>query len=1212
MNRLKTASLAIILLFAFLVSSFSQKSVPNNKFQSYSMKDGLSQNVVRAIKQDSMGYIWIGTEDGLNKFNGYNFKIFKKEVKDSNSLADNFIYSLAAGDSGKVWVGTNSGGLALYDPSQENFKVFQHNPSDLHSISEGRIYSIHIDEEGNVWAGTFGGGLNLYQEKKNQFKRYLHEPNDPNSITSNRIFDITDDGNGNLWIRTEKDLNKFNKSAEHFTSYDVPGDRLVFEQTNSMFMDRENILWIAYPGGIMKFDTKTQQSELIELKAFKNNTITSICRHNTNHLWVGTYNGLFLLDKTNQSIIASYKFSPTNPKSINDDMIVTLFKDRTGSLWIAHGNTGITKLNTQQKNFTHYKHQPGEPHSIPGNIIRALKVDSKNNIWVGTRNNGTCVINRETDRVRTFEPDPSNPSGMYSNRTTCFFEDNDGDIYMGSWGAGIRVLDGATGSTFRKFPPATIEDNKGLRDSIVQAIHKDDDGVFWIGLEAGLDIYNPQTRETRHIKHDPNDPNSIAPLGVQSNCIKEDANGNYWIGTWGGLTMMRPKNTDVNSFEAEYNYFRLIEKLSDKRVISMHYSKERPGVIFVGTYGGGLNKIAINYEKPNASEITSYTTADGLCNNVIYGILSDNLGNLWLSTNDGLSRFNIEEETFTNFDANDGLQSSQFRWGAYAKGKENELLFGGHNGFNVFKADQVKQDSTLPQIVFTDFKVLNQSIVAGDKINNRQILNRNINQTQKIELSYKEDVFSFEFAALHYAFPEDNQYKYKLEGFDKEWIKVSSEKRFATYTNLDPDTYTFKVMASNYDGIWKKQPKKLKIEITPPFWQTTWFYIVVSVIGISLVVIIIKLRERANRKEKEHLQAKVNEAVSEVEKQKKAMEEKNQELMEKQEEIKRNNWIANGRAKFGDILRTEKGNMADYCYNIISNLVKYVGANVGAFYTINDEDENNPYIEMMGCYAYEDRKNINKEIYIGEGLVGRSVRDHETLYLDKLPENYITIRSGLGQSNPDALIIVPLVTGDEVYGAIEIASLGDFQKIEREFLENLSEDIAVTLKTTKVNMKTNQLLQQSNEQYEELSSQKEEMQQNMEELKATQEESDRRKAEMENLINSLKRSHFFMQYDTDGNIQDINDKYLKLLGKKSDDVVGAHHSELKINTQKKGKKSKTFWKNLLDGKTQKDTLEIQKNNKTHTLSCVYTPIIDQKGNTEKVLQIAVDITEHLS
>jgi methyl-accepting chemotaxis protein len=267
---------------------------------------------------------------------------------------------------------------------------------------------------------------------------------------------------------------------------------------------------------------------------------------------------------------------------------------------------------------------------------------------------------------------------------------------------------------------------------------------------------------------------------------------------------------------------------------------------------------------------------------------------------------------------------------------------------------------------------------------------------------------------------------------------------------------------------------------------------------------------------------------------------------------------------------------------------------------------------MMACYAYEDRKNIDKEIYIGEGLVGRSIRDHETLYLDKLPENYITIRSGLGQSNPDTLIIVPLVTGDEVYGAIEIASLGDFQKIEREFLENLSEDIAVTLKTTKVNMRTNQLLQQSNEQYEELSSQKEEMQQNMEELKATQEESDRRKAEMENLINSLKRSHFFIQYDTDGNIQDINDKYLKLLGKKSDDVVGMHHSELKINTQKKGKKSKTFWKELLNGKTQKDTLEIQKNNKTHTLSCVYTPIIDQKGNTEKVLQIAVDITEHFS
>ncbi len=1212
MNKFKTASLAMLFLLACSFNSLSQPSIPNNKFQSYSMKDGLSQNVVRAVKQDSMGYIWIGTEDGLNKFNGYNFKIYKQEVKDPNSLADNFIYSLAAGDSGKIWVGTNSGGLALYEPSKENFKVFQHDPSDVHSISEGRIYSIHIDEEGNVWAGTFGGGINLYQEQKNRFKRFVNKPGNPNSLTSNKIFDITDDGNGNLWIRTEKDLNKFNKSTEQFDSYEVPGERLAFEQTNSMFMDENNILWIPYAGGLMKFNTKTQQSELLELPEFEDNTITSICRHNKNQLWIGTYNGLFLLDKTNQSIIASYKYSPTNHKSINDDMIVTLFKDRTGSLWIAHGNTGLTKLNTRQKNFTHYKHQPSEPHSIPGNIIRALMVDSKNNLWVGTRNNGTCVINRNTGAVSTFEPEPNEPSGMYSNRTTCFFEEEDGNIYLGSWGAGIRMIENAPAGTLRKFPPATIEENKGLRDSIVQAIHKDEDGIFWIGLEAGLDLYNPKTRETRHIKHDPNDPNSIAPLGVQSNCIKEDAKGNHWIGTWGGLTIMKPKDKNVNSFEAEYQYFRFIDKLSDERVISMHYSEERPGVIFAGTYGGGLNKITINYEKPNASKITSYTTSDGLCNNVIYGILSDNLGNLWLSTNDGLSRFNIKKETFTNFDANDGLQSSQFRWGAYAKGRENELLFGGHNGFNVFQANQIKQDSTLPQIVFTDFKVLNQSVVAGDTINNRQILTRNINHTEKIELSYKEDVFSFEFAALHYAFPEDNQYKYKLEGFDKEWIEVSSEKRFATYTNLDPDTYTLKVKASNYDGIWKKQPKTLKIEIRPPFWQTTWFYIIISVIGVSLVLTIIKLRERANRREKEHLQEKVNEAVSEVEKQKEAMEEKNQELMEKQEEIKRNNWIANGRAKFGEILRTEKENMADYCYTILSNLVKYLNANVGAFYTINDEDENNPYIEMMACYAYQDRKDIKKEIYIGEGLVGRSVRDHETIYLNKLPENYITIRSGLGQSNPDALIIVPLVTGDEVYGAVEIATLKDFQKIERDFLENLAEDIAVTLKTTKVNMRTNQLLQQSNEQYEELSSQKEEMQQNMEELKATQEESDRRKAEMENLINSLKRSHFFIQYDTDGNIQDINDKYLKLLGKKSDDVVGIHHSELKINSQKKGKKSKTFWKELLNGKTQQDKLEIQKNNKTQTLSCVFTPIIDKNGDPEKILQIAVDITEHLN
>ena len=1195
----------------------AQDSFPPDHFKSYDQKAGLSQNVVRAIEQDSLGYLWIGTEDGLNQFNGYDFKIFKKSFRRNHSLSDNFIYALAADTNGVVWVGTNSGGLARYNPATEDFKVYKHHPEEPSSINKGRIYCLHIDGKGNLWAGTLGGGLNKFLSDKKGFTSYTHDPTRDNSLTSDNIYAIAHDKRGNIWIRTEKDLNKFHPESKTFESFEVPGEKLVFEQTNSMFRDDQGYLWIPYPGGIMKFNTRNETSSRIELPEFKNNTITSICRHQKDQLWIGSYDGLYLFDKKNHRIITSYKPDASDPNSIHEDMIVSLYKDHTGSLWIAHGNTGMTKLNTRERNFKHYKHREDEPNSIPGNIIRALMVDSQNRIWIGTRNSGTCVLDRSRGKVRHFEPKPNDPSGMYSKRTTCFFEDKSGDIYMGSWGAGIRVVENDTGKPAESGPTYKGEDNKTLRDSIIQAIYKDQHGIVWVGQEAGLDLYDPQKDQYRHIKHDPNNSNSIAPLGVQSNCILQDHKGNFWIGTWGGLTMMRPKNPSISTFETDYRYYRFTSSredtntLSDSRVISMHYNAERPGILFIGTYGGGLNKIKINYENPEDSKITSYSTSDGLCNNVIYGILGDQQGNLWLSTNDGLSRFNLSEESFTTFDAHDGLQSSQFRWGAYAKGPGNELLFGGPNGFNVFEADKIQRDSTLPKVVITDFKVSNRSIVAGKKIHGRTILDRNINHTQQITLSHRENIFSFEFAGLHYAYPQDNQYQYKLEGFNDQWIKAGSEKRFATYTNLDPGSYTFKVKASNYDGVWNDQTARVNIRITPPFWQTTWFYILVALTTGGLITLIIRQRLNSARKEKEHLQQRVDEAVAEVEKQKDAAEQSNRELIEKQKEIQLNNWHANSLAKFGDILRADKENPDDFFYSIIKNLVKYSGAIAGALYLINDEEENDPFIEMKACYAYDMRKRIHKKILPGEGMIGRSIQGHEKIYLNRLPENYLNIHSGLGQTQPDVLAVIPLITGDEVYGAFELAAFGRFEDYVKNFLEDVSENIAITVKTTNINIRTNKLLEQSRAQYEELSSQKEELQQNVEELKATREEAERIKREMEGLVDALKKSTYFVQYDKEGRITDINDRYLQLLRTSYQEISGKYFSEFPGGTEQDQNEQDTLWSSVINGIAQKKILTITNKRTTHTLVGSFIPILNRERETEKVVQIATDISDYI-
>ena len=1221
-NSLKMNTITRILFVSFLAAGFSssifaQKSTPPDHFISYGQKDGLSQNVVRSIAQGSLGYLWIGTEDGLNKFNGYDFTVFKKSVREKNSLADNFIYSLAPGKDGVMWVGTNSGGLARYNPDTENFKVFQHDPDDPTSINQGRIYSLHIGGDGNLWAGTLGGGLNRYLPEKEGFISYTRDTSRENTLTSNNIYAIAHDSRDNLWIRTEKDLNLYRPESQTFQSFQVPGEKLVFEQTNSMFMDDQDMLWLAYPGGIMKFNTRSRESTLIEEPEFKNNTITSICRHKKGQLWIGSYNGLYLFDKQDQRVVASYTPDASDPNSINDDMVVALFKDRTGSLWIAHGNTGMTKLNTRQKNFKHYKHREGENNSIPGNIIRALMVDRQNRIWVGTRNSGTFVLNRDQGNVRLFKPRPDDPKGMYNERTTCFFEDQNGDVYMGSWGAGIRVVSNGSSIPSESGPTYKGSGDNALRDSIIQAIYRDDDGTFWVGMEAGLDLYNPETEQYRHIRHDPDNANSIAPLGVQSNCIVQDDKGNFWIGTWGGLTMMRPKDPGKSTFQTDYQYQRFMSSrddtnsLSDSRVISMHYNPENPGTLFVGTYGGGLNKIDINHENPAASQITTYTKSDGLSNNVIYGILEDEQGNLWMSTNKGLSRFNPTKETFTTFDANDGLQSSQFRWGAYARGSGNELLFGGPNGFNVFKADRIKRDSTLPRVVITDFKISNQNIVAGKKIDGKTVLDSNINRTRKITLDHTQNILSFEFAGLHYAYPDDNQYQYKLEGFNDKWITTDSDKRFATYTNLDPGTYTFRVKASNYDGVWNEQPASVSIRITPPFWQTTWFYVLAVLVVGSLITLLIRQRMISARKEKERLQHKVDEAVAEVKKQKDATEASNQELMQKQKEIQINNWLANSRAEFGDILRSDKADLHEFSYHIIKNLVKYSGAIAGALYLVNEEDEQEPFIEMKACYAYESRKQIEKKIMMGEGLVGRSIEGHEKIHQTQLPANYLNISSGLGQTQPDVLFIMPLVTGDEVYGAFELAALGRFEEHVKKFLEKVAEDIAITMKTTLINLRTNKLLEQSRTQYEELSSQKEELQQNIEELKATREEADRIKGEMERLVEALKKSSYFVQFDKDGRITDINEAWLQLVNQNQQDVKGRAFTDFYHSLGDGNDGYSEIWQAVIEGNAQKKLIKIENNQANHTLAGSFIPIPNSQGDTEKVVQIATDITPYI-
>ncbi|HBH48160.1 MAG TPA: hypothetical protein DDX98_05945, partial [Bacteroidales bacterium] len=872
---------------AIAMLSFGQVISSDAPFVHYTSSDGLSQQVVRSIVQDQEGFIWIGTEDGLNKFDGYDFKQFRSIRNDNTSLPDNFIYALYPSSDGGIWIGTNSAGLAKYDPVSAEFMRYSTDPNNPSALKGERIYTLYEDADGIVWIGTYNGGMARFDPQTGLFKNYIADGK-PGSILSNMVVGIQRSSDGTLWVRTSDALQKFEEQTETFIHVDVPVLMPDLEMRGSFYIDEDDKIWTSLGAAILVVDAKTEQYDIVPFSNFDNEglTLLKIIPFNKDYLWVSSLaNGLFLFNKeTNQAV--NFRHNEGRPSSISSGGIVALLQDRSGSLWTGGLVSGISKLNINRKKFHHYKSKPEDPSTIRGNTVRSMLIDSQNNMWVGYMTDPNALLDKlvfTNDKYELLNSSTVNLGDAIG--VTCLLEDSNGNIWVGTWGAGIHIL--PYGDTLGKYEIRNTGMENSLSDDIIQAFYEDRFGNIWIGTETALDLYNPQTGEIKNFFHDPENDNSLAQYGVQANTIVEDAYGCMWIGTWGGLTRMIPKDNTVNSFDVEYDFVRYNHDpenentISDNRIISLYYDKFiDENEIYAGTYGSGLNRIKFDPEDNTAYTVEIYTRNEGLSNDVVYTILSDNNGELWVSTNSGLNKFNPNDNSFNVYDVNDGLQGNQFFWGARFKTVNGELMFGGLNGFNLFNPDDIVSDQTIPSVVFTDLKVLNKSVGVGEKINKNVILEKGINRSEKITLTHRENVFTIEFAGLHYAFPDNNHYRYMMEGFDEDFIEVDSRKRFASYTNLDPGVYTFKVDASNYDGVWTNDPIELEIYIKPPFWKRWWFRIMVLLLLIYGVYQFIQRRMEMVKRDKEILEGKIKQGE-------KIIEEKVQEVDKQQEEIKK-------------------------------------------------------------------------------------------------------------------------------------------------------------------------------------------------------------------------------------------------------------------------------------------------------------------------------------
>ncbi|MFZ1979363.1 MAG: two-component regulator propeller domain-containing protein [Bacteroidota bacterium] len=792
-------------------------------FERISTESGLSQSSVVCICQDRKGFLWFGTFEGLNRYDGYTFKVYRNDPDNPSSLSNNAIVSVLEDHLGVLWIGTE-GGLDRFDREKERFIHYKKDPDNPNSLSSNFIQYLYEDRSGTLWIGTNGGGLDQFDRKTEKFIRYINDPKNTNSLSNNNALSILEDMHGRLWIGTDGGLNYFNRMKGEFIRYQKnPHDphSLSHNSVWRIYEDRSGNLWLGtWGGGLNRFDDRRNnfvryQNNPDDPNSLSNNNIRALYEDKNRNLWVGTDGGGLNKFVAGSKIgdrgrFIHYQSNSQEPTNLSSNSVISIFEDRLGILWVGTLYNGINKYNPRTKQFLLYRNHPNDINSLSKNTIRSMYEDSQGMIWIGTDDGGLDRLDRRKNQFTHFIHNPADTNSLSGNTIICICEDQDSRLWIGTDNA-LNRFDRKKGTFihYRNDPdnPRSISQNGAW------SLYKDRTGNLWAGtFGKGLNHFDYAKEEFTHYVYDQNDPKSISDNFIWT--IYEDLSGTFWIGTnSGGLNRFEPADKRFIHYGSDS---RDSSSVSDNKIMNIY--EDHAGTLWLGTTNG-LNK----FDRKSGT-FHRYSDKDGLPNNIIQGILEDHHGNLWISTNRGLSKFNSSTGRFNNYFENDGLQGNEFSVNACFQSRSGEMVFGGMNGFNIFNPDSIHTDSTRPAVVITDFQIFNKPIAPDKNVDGHPILQRSISESDEIHLSYKENVFSFEFAALHFVSPKDNHYAYMMEGFEKEWNYTDAKRRFVTYTNLPGGTYTFRVKASNNQGIWNEEGTSIRIIITPPFWRTWWFY----------------------------------------------------------------------------------------------------------------------------------------------------------------------------------------------------------------------------------------------------------------------------------------------------------------------------------------------------------------------------------------------------
>jgi ligand-binding sensor domain-containing protein/signal transduction histidine kinase len=841
-----------------ILTSFSALALhaqrPSLRFEHIGLEQGLSESIVLAIAQGTQGYMWFGTADGLNRYDGYDFKVYRNASEDSASLSANYVQALYNDRRGNLWVGTLAG-LDLYDPAHERFIHYPYDQSSPRGKNEFNVNAIYESRSGAFWVGRIGAGLTkihfdhtVFPPRIKELQEFREVTGSARGLNDDNVASIVEDRSGAIWIATwEGGLSRLDTATNTFTHFvHSPHNpqSLCKNFLRMLGLDSRGNLWIASEGnGLDRLNLREVDLQHPERTRFKHypysagvtkgisyNIVRSLLEDREGRFWVGTDGGGLNVYFPESDSFVAYKHDKFDPTSLANDRLVSMYEDNAGTLWFGTWGSGVSRYSPSKEKFKHSPEAGYITAHLTSKFLLSIFQDRKGNLWFGTHSAGISKYDRATKRVHHFKHNPSNPKSLSNDVVWSMSEDPRGFMWLAT-DQGVNKLDPATGR-FTRFlhDPNNVH---SLRGNFVTRVHADADTNIWVATDKGLCKIDARTNVVTRFDHHATTGDSSSASGITA--IHEDAAGTLWIGL-GDFLRFDKKQERFVQFHSNAN-------VPNKKNLNFSSSilAARSGMIWMGTYGYGLHGF-----NPSDESLVQFTEKNGLPNNVVYGILEDAQQNLWLSTNKGISRFNPTTKSFTNYDVKDGLQSNEFNRGAYFQSADGVIYFGGINGFNAFHPDSIRNNLHAPPVVLTAFKKYDELVNFGSAIS----------AVAEIVLKHDDNFFSFEFAGLDYVDPENNSYAYILEGVDKRWVECGT-RRYARYTNIDPGGYLFRVRAANSDGVWNERGASVKLRIVPPFWKTGWFMLVAGLAlagsfgGIVRFVSTRKLRQKLEALERE-------------------------------------------------------------------------------------------------------------------------------------------------------------------------------------------------------------------------------------------------------------------------------------------------------------------------------------------------------------------------